>query len=481
MSATAILWFRRDLRLADNPALQAALDGHQRLLPVYLHCPSEEAPWVPGAASNWWLHHSLSALDQELRARGSQLLILTPHTSLTGLRALIAASGAGAVFWNRVYEPAGMARDTTIKQQLRADGIRCESHNASLLFEPWEIQTSAGQPFKVFTAYWRRALTRLPDIPTPASAPGSLPPCPHLAQPIVETVLEALCLRPRIPWDVAFPEYWQPGAAGAQARLQCFVDRSAADYAVARDHPGVNGTARLSAPLHFGDIGPRQILAKTRPVAAATDAFVRELGWREFSTQLLYHFPHTIDQPLNPLFMHFPWRDPIPPELLRAWQQGQTGIPLVDAGMRELWHTGWMHNRVRMTVASFLTKNLRLPWQLGARWFWDTLVDADLANNTQGWQWIAGCGADAAPYFRVFNPVRQGERFDPEGLYVRRWCPELARLPQRQLHQPWTASVAILQQAGIRLGVDYPHPIVDLAASRREALAFWRQLRDTDT
>nr|WP_274607869.1 deoxyribodipyrimidine photo-lyase [Thiorhodovibrio winogradskyi] len=480
------MWFRRDLRLEDNPALMAAIDHFERILPLYIHAPEEEAPWAPGAASNWWLHHSLSALDQSLRERGSRLLIMrgAPLGCLRALINEIGANGASAVFWNRCYEPATVARDSRIKQQLRADGIRCESHNASLLFEPWDVKTGADQPFKVFTAYWRRCQPRLSKMPPPKPAPERLEPValPSAAFGVLEheQPLDALDLLPRIGWDAAFPDQWQPGAAGAQAQLRRFIDQAAADYAQARDLPAVLGTARISPHLHFGEIGPRQILAIAKAASDDTQAFVRQLGWREFSASLLYHFPHTADEPLNPLFEAFPWRDPVPSELLRAWQRGQTGIPLVDAGMRELWHSGWMHNRVRMIVASFLTKNLRIPWQVGARWFWDTLVDADLANNTQGWQWTAGCGADAAPYFRIFNPVRQGERFDPDGDYIRRWCPELAQLPKRHLHQPWKAPVAILQQAGIELGTNYPRPIVDLADTRREALAFWQQLRTAD-
>nr|WP_242469468.1 deoxyribodipyrimidine photo-lyase [Rhabdochromatium marinum] len=480
------MWFRRDLRLDDNPALLAALRRYECLLPLYIHAPQEEAPWAPGAASNWWLHHSLTALDHSLRARGSRLLIMQGG-SLDCLHRLMAAHGhIDAVLWNRCYEPAAIARDSHVKQQLRAAGMRCASHNSSLLFEPWEVKTSAEQPFKVFTAYWRRCQARLADIPPPQLAPEQLPPValptPALSS-LAEQPLDALGLLPRIGWDVAFATHWQPGAAGAQQQLHRFLDQAVADYPEARDHPGSVGTSRLSPHLHFGDIGPRQILAAIRALdhdSQATDAFVRQLGWREFSVQLLYHFPQTDLAPLNPLFAEFPWRDPAPSDLLQAWQQGHTGIPLVDAGMRELWHSGWMHNRVRMVVASFLTKNLRLPWQSGARWFWDTLLDANLANNTQGWQWTAGCGADAAPYFRIFNPARQGERFDPAGDYVRHWCPELARLPQRYLHQPWTAPVAALQQFGVRLGGNYPQPIIDLAASRREALAFWQQLRHSD-
>jgi deoxyribodipyrimidine photo-lyase len=303
---------------------------------------------------------------------------------------------------------------------------------------------------------------------------------PPVADGLEGLAIDALALRPTIPWDQGLRASWQPGEAGAAEQLERFLDTGLADYAEARDRPAAPGTSRLSPHLHFGEIGPRQILAQVRaacPQPAQADPYLRELGWREFSHQLLYHFPHTPLEPLNPRFAAFPWRREGADALLAAWQQGRTGIPIVDAGMRELWHSGWMHNRVRMIVASLLTKNLRLPWQAGARWFWDTLVDADLANNTQGWQWSAGCGADAAPYFRIFNPVRQGERFDPDGRYVRRWCPELAPLPDKHLQQPWQASAAELRACGVPLGTDYPLPVIDLKASRAEALAAYDQIK----
>ncbi|TVQ88454.1 MAG: deoxyribodipyrimidine photo-lyase [Chromatiaceae bacterium] len=485
MSAITLLWLRRDLRLADNPALHAAA-GAERLLPVYIHAPSEESPWEPGAASRWWLHHSLAALDADLRARGSRLLIAR-GPSLATLRRLAAQTGASAVHWNRCYEPALIQRDAGIKQALRAAGLACHSHNAALLFEPWQFKTSGDRPYRVFSAYWRRCQATLADLPAPLPIPPTLPPWPSgLTNPAGEP-LTALALLPRIHWDNGLAACWHPGEAGAAARLAAFAAGPAQDYASARDLPAVAGTSRLSPHLHFGEIGPRQVLAHLRaqaPVlesAADADAnrlepFLRELGWREFSQQLLYHFPATPDQPLDQRFARFPWDAP-DEAALRAWQRGRTGIPIVDAGMRELWHSGWMHNRVRMLVASLLTKNLRRPWQDGARWFWDTLVDADLANNTQGWQWTAGCGADAAPYFRIFNPVRQGERFDPDAVYVARWCPELARLPARHRHAPWAAPAALLAQAGVRLGQDYPRPIVDLAASRQAALAAFEQIK----
>ena len=514
MPTTALVWLRRDLRLGDNPALVAALARGERVIPVYFHAPDEEAPWQPGAASCWWLHQSLCALSEHLQRLGSRLIIRRGE-SLATLRALIAETGASQVHWNRCYEPALIARDSRIKQALRADGIDCASHNAALLCEPWTLKTGSGEPYRVFTPYWRRLGPQLAeraetaDRSAPASAaaldapptapPETLPPVPNAIDGLA---VEALALQPSIPWDQGLREAWQPGEAGAWQALERFLIDAICSYHEARDWPAEPGTSRLSPHLHFGEIGPRQILARIREAhlgsgsgpssgsdsgsssdpdavfadQAIAEPYLRELGWREFSHQLLYHFPHTPSEPLNPRFADFPWRGGDTEPLLKAWQRGRTGIPIVDAGMRELWHTGWMHNRVRMIVASLLTKNLRLPWQEGARWFWDTLVDADLANNTQGWQWSAGCGADAAPYFRIFNPVRQGERFDANGRYVRRWCPELAKLPDKLLHQPWQTPASLLAQCGIRLGREYPAPIIDLKASRAEALAAYDRI-----
>ncbi|MBK5964978.1 deoxyribodipyrimidine photolyase [Thiocystis minor] len=473
MPQTILLWFRRDLRLDDNPALTHALSTGARIVPVYIHAPNEEAPWAPGAASRWWLHGSLLALDESLQRFGGRLWIARGD-SLTELRRIVAATGAIGVSWNRLYDPVTRERDTRIKQALRSDGLRCESHNAALLFEPWEIANGNGQPYRVFSAFWRACVKELSGI-RPEPAPESLPAG---VAPVGGLSVEDLGLLPTIPWDQGLRATWTPGESAVLARANAFLDTRVADYGATRDRPDAPGTSRLSPHLHFGEIGPRRLLAMIverfgDPTAEPAEPFVRELGWREFSYHLLYHFPQTPAEPLDPRFADFPWRTDGAAERLDAWQRGRTGIPLVDAGMRELWHTGWMHNRVRMVVASLLTKNLRLPWQSGARWFWDTLVDADLASNTQGWQWTAGCGADAAPYFRVFNPVRQGERFDPDGGYVRRWCPELARLPNQYIHQPWTAPPPILKAADIRLGSHYPLPIVDLAISRQEALAAW--------
>jgi deoxyribodipyrimidine photo-lyase len=474
VSGPALVWFRRDLRLADNPALAAALAVCRTVIPVFVHAPDEEAPWQPGAASDAWVHRSLSALDESLRQIGARLVVRRGPTLQT-LRALAAETGATHVYWNRLYEPAVVARDGIVQAALRADGLGIETFNGTLLNEPWEVAREGGLPYRVFTPFWKACQRSLRD-PAPLPAPERLPPVPpHIAG----LPLDALGLRPHVGWDAEFWDGWRPGETGAHRALACFLHRAVGGYDADRNRPDLTGTSRLSPHLHFGEIGPFQVLAAVRRQIDAhgeqglirnAESFVRELGWREFGYHLLHHFPDTTDQPLDARFTNFPWGEDYG-EALEAWRRGRTGIPLVDAGLRELWRTGWMHNRVRMIAASFLTKNLLVPWQTGARWFWDTLVDADLASNTLGWQWTAGCGADAAPYFRIFNPVLQGRRFDPDGAYVRRWVPELARLPAAHVHAPWEAPGRVLADAGLALGRDYPAPIVDLQSSRTEALA----------
>ncbi|CAM0997237.1 Deoxyribodipyrimidine photo lyase [Rhodanobacter sp. Root179] len=460
--STALMLFRRDLRLADNPAWSSACAEHAHVLPVFIHADDEAC--AAGSASRWWLHHALRALDRDLRDAGAALHLRRGEL-LAVLRELIRRSGAGAVYWNRLYEPAAIERDTQLKSALRQDGIAVHTHNAALWCEPWRIATGQGQPYKVFTPYWRKLRPELqpveplpaPRVPGWRELPGGVP-------------LDALELLPRVDWAGGLHAHWQPGETGARDLLEIFADDAISDYAHARDLPARHGTSRLSPHLHFGEISPRQIHFELDRRARATDAqrrpdlepFLRELGWREFAHHLLFHFPHTPTENFNPRFDDFAWAaaDEV---VIERWQRGRTGIPLVDAGMRELWHTGWMHNRVRMIVASFLTRNLRQHWLHGARWFHDTLVDADLANNTLGWQWVAGCGADAAPYFRVFNPLTQAKKFDPDGAYLRRWLPELADAPVALLHEPWK-DAALLRRSG------YPAPMVDLGQSRQQAL-----------
>ncbi len=440
-----IVWFRHDLRLDDQPALAAAA-ARGKVVPVFIWAPDEEAPWQPGAASRWWLHHSLESLAARLAKAGAPLLIRRGPT-LEALRTLAKESGATHVAWNRRYEPAVIKRDTGVKKALAADGLTAESFNGALLFEPMEVATKEGKPYQVFTPFWRSLVGR-PEPAAPAAAPRKLLPG-HAAGASV--ALEKLGLLPKIAWAGTMEKTWTPGEAGAARRLERFLGRSLADYGTERDRPDHDGTSALSPHLHFGEISPRRIWHAVReavggkPVARLTggaEVYLRELGWREFANHLLYHFPHTPTAPLRADYARFPWADD--PVGLRAWQKGRTGFPIVDAGMRQLWATGWMHNRVRMIVASFLVKDLRVSWLEGARWFWDTLVDADLAANTLGWQWAAGCGADAAPYFRIFNPTSQAEKFDPQQAYVGKWVDVQAR--------------------------DYPEPIVDHAEARIRAL-----------
>ena len=471
---TALVWFRRDLRLADNPALQAALADGYAPIPVYVHAPEEETPWAPGAASNAWLARSLAALAGDLAARGSRLVVRF-GPSLAALETLIAQTGAEAVYWNRLYEPAAIARDRHAKQALAQRGLHVRSTNAALLAEPWTVATNAGEPCRVFTPFWKKLRPRLVVEPI-VSAPTALPPVPEA---IASERIDALGLAPTPAWDAGFWREWTPGESGAQARLDAFLAGPVAAYPEARDRPDHDGTARLSPHLHFGEVSPRQVLAALAggeggapaPMDAARERVLAELGWREFAHHLLYHFPHTPEADFNPRFAGFAWNPP-DERVLRAWRTGRTGVPIVDAGLRQLWATGWMHNRVRMVVASFFSKHLRLHWTHGARWFWDTLVDADLASNTLGWQWSAGTGADAAPYFRIFNPVSQARRFDPQGDYIHRWVPELAAVPAPAVFEPWRHPDALAAAP------DYPtRPLVDLAAGRADALAALSALR----
>jgi len=479
-SRPLILWFRQDLRLNDNPALSAAAASGRPVIALYV-LDTAMRDWAMGGASRWWLHHSLDQLGAALRQRYGIALLLRRGDPEAVVTALAQETDARAVHWNRCYEPAAVARDTRLKAALQESGIETGSHNAALLFEPWQVKTQAGGWFKVFSPFWR-ACRALPEPATPPRAPQTLTPW---LRPLASDALTDWGLLPHRPdWAGGLREAWTPGEAGAAARLQDFLDEALTSYAQGRDRPDRAATSKLSPHLHFGEISPRQIWHAIRmkvdtgglTVGSNAEKFLAELGWREFSYHLLYHFPALPQRSFRDDFEAFPWDNR--PRLLQAWQQGRTGYPIVDAGMRELWHTGWMHNRVRMIVASFLVKHLRQDWRQGAAWFWDTLVDADLANNAASWQWVAGSGADAAPYFRIFNPILQGEKFDSRGDYVRRWVPEIAALPDKYIHKPWLAPDKVLAESGLRLGRDYPAPLVDHDGARKAALAAFASLRD---
>lgn len=461
----------------------AAAETGGTVVPIYILDDQDNVPWRPGGAARWWLHGSLEALAHDLQSLSSRLILRRGPAAET-LAAVVAETGATAVHWNRLYEPHAIDRDTALKQRLRATGIEATSHNGSLLREPWTLHTQSGGPFKVYTPFWKRYWAQRDEIPRPLPRPERLwgpEAWPHTDQ------LADWRLRPTRPdWAGGLRAIWVPGEIGARQRLDAFLGSALTRYADGRDRPHTDGTSRLSPHLHWGEISPRQVwravmerLATGDLDAGEGDAeiFLKEIVWREFSYNLLFHFPGLPDTPLDDRFAAFPWRDADRDAGLREWQQGRTGYPIVDAGMRQLWHIGWMHNRVRMIVASFLIKHLLLPWQLGEAWFWDTLVDADLASNAASWQWVAGCGADAAPYFRIFNPILQGEKFDPEGTYVRHWVPEIAPLPAKYVHRPWDAPAQTLADAGIELGKTYPRPIVDHKAARHRALAAYDDIK----
>ena len=472
MTRPTILWLRDDLRLDDHAAFHAAAD--RPALVIYVH--DEVSPGLRplGGASRWWLAHSLEALGADIAWRGGRLDILEGPAEEVVLK-LARASEAVEVIWSRRYGGAEIEIDRRIKSALQAEGVIARSVNSRLLREPWEVVTDAGAPFKVFTPFWRRHRA-LGALPPPLPAPRRLVAAPWPKGAPTRVALRDLKLTPTAPdWSGGLAAIWRPGEQGARQRLDRFVAAALAGYPEARDRPDGEHTSRLSPHLRFGEVSPGRILSTLEAAMAAGDApasgaekFLSEIGWREFSYSLLYAAPDLASRAWTPRFERFPWRND--DEGFRAWTRGRTGYPIVDAGMRELWTTGYMHNRVRMVAASFLVKHLLIDWRRGEQWFWDTLCDADSASNPASWQWVAGSGADAAPYFRIFNPVLQGEKFDPAGSYVRRWVPELARLDAAYIHSPWLAPPLALQSAGVKLGRNYPAPIVDHAFARRRAL-----------
>ena len=476
---TSIVWFRKDLRLEDNPALQAAIDHGGPIVPLYIWDTDPSQEWAMGSASKWWLHQSLISLDKAFTTRGSRLTICRGNY-LDTLENIIRQIGATAVFWNCDYEPSFRIKEQKIIKRLEQLNVTVQTFNGSWLFDPDTLINKSGKPYQVFTPFWTHCLTG----GKPNKAVSTPPPLPDPVNISNSISIQRLELEPKIDWAVGFRHTWTPGEEGAQQQFLHFMKNGLFNYETDRDRPDLSRSSRLSPHLHFGEISPRLLWhdvtdrmnsKKEKIFFRSGQAFLRQLGWREFANHLLHHFPHTTTQPLRSKFERFPWKTN--GVHLKAWQTGKTGYPIVDAGMRELWVTGWMHNRVRMIVASFLTKHLHISWQRGAEWFWDTLVDADLANNTLGWQWVAGCGADAAPYFRIFNPVTQGLKFDPEGKYVRQWVPELARLPYPWIHKPWEAPPLLLKERGLALGKMYPFPIVDHREAREHALKTFAGLK----
>lgn len=463
-----IHWFRQDLRLQDNPSLEAAIRAG-RVLAIYILDDENAAEAAMGGASRWWLHHSLRALSESL---GGMLNLYRGDAGAI-LAELCARFEVDVVHWNRCYEPWRIARDAAIKEALSEAGVSVQSHNGSLLFEPWRISKNTGGYYQIFSPFYKKL--RAQDSPKePIAEPeldGRALEDPHALR------LERLELLPRQPWDGGLRAQWQPGEASANRRLDEMLDRRFEAYKEGRDFPAKDCASRLSAHLHFGELSPRQIWHATQALEsdANVEAFQRQLCWREFSYSLLFHVPDLPSENFRKSFDAFPWKND--PAQLKRWQQGQTGYPLVDAGMRELWETGTMHNRVRMVVASFLVKNLQIDWRLGAAWFWDCLVDADLANNSASWQWVAGSGTDAAPYFRIFNPTSQAKKYDARGGYIRRHVPELKALPDTYLFDPSKAPDSVLKAAGVELGETYPRPIVDLKASRQQALDAYQLTR----
>lgn len=475
-TAPAIIWFRQDLRTQDNPALNSAYEDSKPVIPVYIYDEEAAGDWAFGGAAKWWLHRSLEKLKENLSGH----LILRKGNALDELQDVIEKSGADTVYWNRCYEPWRIKRDMNIKKTLKDMDLNVQSFNGCLLYEPQNVLKDDGTPYLVYTPFFKNAcLKKNGDPPKPSPRPERLT---YGDDNVKSLEIDDLGLLPDHDWYQKLEQYWTPGEDGAATRLDDFLDGALSRYDKGRDRPDKAGTSRLSPHLHWGEISPREVWHAVRARQQAenlgkdAETFLSELGWREFSYNLLYHFPDFPDKNHKDKFDAFPWEKD--DNALKKWNWGNTGYPIVDAGMRQLYEEGWMHNRVRMIVGSFLVKDLRIHWLDGEKWFWDCLVDADLASNSAGWQWVAGCGADAAPYFRIFNPVRQSEKFDPNGDYIRHYVPELKNLDKKHIHAPWDAPDDVLDNAGITLGEDYPEPMVDHSEERDKALKAFQSIKD---
>ena len=470
--STTIVLFRQDLRLHDHPALTAAAQRGE-VIPVFVLDDEACGDWAMGGASRWWLKQSLLKLGNTIAQSGGQLILRRGDT-LSVLKDIQRQSGADAIYFSRQYQPWSAATEKAINDTFSENDVEVKRYPGTLLHEPGSVLTGSGTAFKVFTPFWRAALKLPVAIPLPSPSvnwSNAVPAAEDLNSWVLDPAEDA-----EVPdWAAGWEAIWEPGEDGAHAALEAFLEAPVAHYSEGRDLPARRYTSRLSPYLKFGEISPRQVWASAqqRKLSApewtgAIDKFLAEIGWREFCYQLIDLFDAMPDRPFKDQFAGFPWDNS--EEHLKAWQRGLTGYPIVDAGMRELWQTGFMHNRVRMIVASFLTKHLLVHWLEGERWFWDCLLDADIASNACSWQWVAGSGADAAPYFRIFNPIAQGQKFDPEGEYVKRWCPELADMPKKFVHAPWEAPAMTLASAGVELGKTYPEPIVDHKTARQGAL-----------
>lgn len=467
----AIIWFRQDLRLTDNPAYINACNNHDVIIPLYIN---DSKASLKDKAQGWWLHHSLISLHKSLKKLGLNL-VLRSGNPIKVFKELTSQLDIATIYWNRCYDPIIINRDEEIELIMQQRGVRVISSNGSLLIDPCAIKNKKGDFFKVFTPFWRHCLQKI-----------SIPEMMHFSGSVKGLDIPSDCisdweLKPSSPdWAVGFSNYWQPGEDGAEKKLDDFISNILSNYKLNRDIPALNATSKLSAHLHFGEISPWSILREVEKAKlheqcniSSAEHFLSEMGWREFSYYLLYHSPTITHENFRKEFDFFPWH--FNEYYFECWKKGTTGYPLIDAGMRELWQTGYMHNRVRMISASFLTKNLLIDWRIGADWFLNTLLDADLANNSVSWQWVAGSGIDAAPYFRIFNPVLQSEKFDSSGEYIRKWVPELSKVNKKYIHKPWMFNRF---ETGLTIGIDYPKPIVSHIDSRKKALGYYKLLKE---